>query len=177
MPRPRRLELSAASIANLITIIRGQRVIIDADLANLYGVETKALNQAVKRNLARFPSDFMLRLTLPEARISRSQSVTLKRGQNIKHRPYAFTEQGVAMLSSVLRSERAISVNVAIIRAFVRMREALAAHKELAAKLAQFERRLDSQDETIVEILGAIRKLMAPPPVPPRRPIGFITQP
>lgn len=163
------------AIARRILVLRGQRVMMDIDLAQLYGVETKALNQAVKRNLARFPGDFMFQLTLEEAQVSRSQSVTLKRGQNVKYRPYAFTEQGVAMLSSVLRSERAIAANIAIMRAFVRMREILAAHTVLAGKLNELERRIDSQDETIVEILGAIRQLMSPPPAPARRPIGFIT--
>ncbi len=166
--------ISPERIDTRILIIRGHKVVLDADLAQLYGVATKALNQGVKRNLARFPEDFMFRLTLEEASNSRSQSVTLRRGQNVKYRPYAFTEQGVAMLSSVLRSERAIAANVAIMRAFVRMREALATHKALARKLDQLERRIDDQDETIVEILAAIRQLMAPPEPKKKHPIGFV---
>jgi len=160
--------------------IRGQRVMLDADLAELYGVSTKALNQAVKRNLARFPADFMFRLKRAEIEtLNRSQTVTgSQRHRDQRFPPFAFTEQGVAMLSSVLRSERAIAANVAIMRAFVRMREVLATHKDLARKLAELEERLDSHDGTIVEIVQAIRKLMDAPSRPPevasRRKIGFV---
>jgi len=169
-----------AGIENQILLIRGQRVILDTDLALLYEVQTRALVQAVKRNLERFPPDFMFQLTNQELAGLRSQSVISNRGTGQgrggrRTAPYAFTEQGVAMLSSVLHSDRAIAANVAIMRAFVRMREALATHKVLAGKLSELEQRIDSQDETIVEILGAIRQLMAPPPAPARRPIGFIT--
>jgi hypothetical protein len=176
----RRLVLSTP-IEPRILVVRGQRVMIDSDLAALYGVPTKALNQAVKRNLDRFPEDFMFVLSQRELEIWRSQIVTsnptVKMG--LRRPPLAFTEQGVAMLSSVLRSKRAIAANVAIMRAFVRMREALATHKELAKKLAELERRIDSQDETIVEIVQAIRRLMsssAPQPSDgkPKRRIGFV---
>jgi phage regulator Rha-like protein len=166
-----------AAIETRILVLRGERVMLDSELAELYGVATKALNQAVRRNSTRFPRDFMFQLTSEEVRASRSQSVTLKRGENVKYRPYVFTEQGVAMLSSVLRSERAIAANVAIMRAFVRMREVLATHKELAKQLAALERRIDSQDDTIVEIVQTIRQLMVSPhrPPEPKRPrIGFV---
>ena len=130
-------------VENLICLVRGEKVLLDADLAMLYGVETRALNQAVKRNLSRFPADFMFQLTIEEADslfCSRSQSVILKkRGENVKYLPYAFTEQGVAMLSSVLRSERAVQVNVAIMRAFVRLREFLASQAKLGNKLRELE--------------------------------------
>ncbi|RPI47027.1 MAG: ORF6N domain-containing protein [Betaproteobacteria bacterium] len=174
MATSRSPALGVARIENHILLIRGHRVMIDADLAQLYEVETRALVQAVKRNLARFPPDFMFQLTNQELAILRSQIVISSWGGR-RTPPYAFTEQGVAMLSSVLRSERAIAANVAIMRAFVRMREALATHKALAGKISELEQRIDSQDETIVEILGAIRQLMAPAPAPARRPIGFIT--
>ena len=165
--------MAIEAIANRIHVLRGQRVMLDADLAQLYGVETKALNQAVKRNLARFPADFMFQLERRDLAVLRSQIVTSSWGGR-RTAPYAFTEQGVAMLSSVLRSERAIAANIAIMRAFVRMREILATHTVLARKLNELERRIDSQDETIVEILGAIRQLMAQPN-PPRRRLGFPT--
>jgi len=129
----------------VIQLIRGQRVMLDRDLAALYGVETKNLNKAVQRNLERFPADFMFQLTLDEAQASaasRFQFGTLKRSQNIKYLPRVFTQEGVAMLSSVLRSPRAIQVNIAIMRVFVRLREALALHKELAHKLAELVARL-----------------------------------
>ena len=166
--------LNRRRIAQSILILRGHRVILDSELAALYGVATKVLLQAVKRNSERFPEDFMLRLTAQEWELLRSQSVTLKAGsgRHRKYLPYAFTEQGVAMLSSVLRSARAIAVNVQIMRAFVRMRELLASNRELAEKLDQLERKLLSHDETIIGILKAIRELMRQP-LPENRPIGF----
>ena len=166
-----------------ILLIRGQKVMLDQDLAALYGVPVRTLNQAVQRNLARFPDDFMFQLTWEEAEASRSQIVILKapsegaapaaaagsprkspRGQNLKYRPYAFTEQGVAMLSSVLRSERAVLVNVEIMRAFVRMRQLLAANADMARKLDALEKKYDAQFRVVFD---AIRRLMAPPPVEP----------
>lgn len=160
-----------ARIEKAILLIRGQKVMLDRDLAELYNVPTKALNQAVRRNLRRFPDDFMFRLSMAEASdLLRSQSVTLKRGQNVKYAPYAFTEQGVAMLSSVLHSKRAIDVNIAIMRAFVRLRELLATHKELARKLDEMERKYDTQFKVVFD---AIRQLMTPPKQPPKRRIGF----
>jgi hypothetical protein len=160
-------------IEQAIFLIRGQRVILDRDLAGLYGVETKALNKAVRRNLDRFPADFMFQLTREEADSSRFQFGTLKRGRNIKYLPLAFSEQGVAMLSSVLRSKQAVQVNVAIMRAFVRLRETLALHKELARKLADLEKRIEGNDTSIRSLFEAIRQLMSPPPVSSKPEIGF----
>jgi hypothetical protein len=158
-------------IEKAILLVRRQKVILDADLAGLYGVETRVLVQAVKRNLERFPEDFMFQLSKEEADFLRSQIVTLKkgRGQHSKYLPYAFTEQGVAMLSSVLRSRRAIHVNIEIMRAFIRLRQMLASHVELARKLDALEKKYDAQFKQVFE---AIRQLMAPPE-PKRRPIGF----
>jgi hypothetical protein len=159
------------AIADKIFLIRSQKVMLDADLAGLYGVPTRTLNQAVSRNVERFPEDFMFQLSWDEAKgLLRSQFVTLKRGQHLKYRPYAFTEQGVAMLSSVLKSKRAVQVNIAIMRAFVRLREILATHKDLARKLTAMEKKYDAQFRVVFE---AIHKLMAPAPLPPKRQIGF----
>jgi len=164
-------------ITRTILVLRGHRVLLDEVLAELYGVETKVLIQAVKRNRARFPSDFMFQLTASEWAGLRSQTVTSKpRRGGRRYSPYAFTEQGVAMLSSVLGSDRAIAVNIQIMRAFVRMRELLISNRELAQKLdqleARLERKLTSHDEAIAAILSAIRELMNPTP-PKRRGIGF----
>ena len=171
-------------IERRILLIRGQKVMLDSHLAELYGVETKILNQAVKRNLERFPKDFMFQLTAAEADALRchfgtlngspalrSQTVTSKggRGRHRKYLPYAFTEQGVAMLSSVLRSPRAVQVNIAIMRAFVKLRELLAGHKELVRKLEEMEQKYDAQFRVIFE---AIYALMSPPDQPRPR-IGF----
>ena len=158
-------------IEKAILLIHGQKVMLDADLAELYGVETRVLVQAVKRNLERFPEDFMFQLSKDDIDFLRSQIVTLKkgRGQHSKYLPYAFTEQGVAMLSSVLRSQRAIQVNIEIMRAFIRLRQMLASHVELARKLDALEKKYDAQFKQVFE---AIRRLMAPPE-PKRRPIGF----
>jgi len=164
-------------VERLILMIRGHKVMLDADLADLYGVETKVLNQAVKRNLERFPVDFMFQLSVEElaglrshsGRLSlRSRIVTSKRGGR-RYLPYAFTEQGVAMLSSVLHSHRAVQVNIAIMRAFVRLREMLASHRDLARKLAAMEKKYDAQFKAVFD---AIQGLMAPTPRP-RRQIGF----
>ena len=160
-------------IAHAIFLIRGQKVMLDRDLAALYGVETKALNKAVRRNLDRFPADFMFQLTREEADSSRFQFGTLKRGQNLKYLPLAFTEQGVAMLSGVLHSKQAVQVNVAIMRAFVRLRETLSLHKELARKLADLEQRIEGHDTNIRSLFEAIRQLMAPLPENSKPEIGF----
>jgi len=158
-------------IARAILILRGQRVILDSDLATLYGVKTKALNQAVTRNIERFPSDFMFRLTEEEGALLRSQTVTIKpgRGEHRKYLPYAFTEQGVAMLSSALRSPRAVQVNIEIMRAFVRLRELIATNRVLARRLDELEKRYDAQFKGVFD---AIRQLMASPEKA-RRSIGF----
>jgi len=168
---------SKKQIENAILLLRGDRVLLDTQLAALYGVSTKALNQAVKRNRVRFPADFMFRLTVREAREIglRSQSVTTKAEKRGGRRspPYAFTEQGIAMLSSVLRSRRAVNVNIEIMRAFVRLRRMLAFNAELAGRLDEIEARLGAHDEQFVEVIQAIRELMEPPPDPPRPRIGF----
>jgi hypothetical protein len=161
-------------IESRILFIRGQKVMLDADLARLYEVETRALVQAVKRNIERFPGDFMFQLTQDEFDFLRSQSVISNpegRGGR-RYLPYAFTEQGVAMLSSVLRSDRAIHVNIEIMRAFVRLRRMLASHKELAQKLAALEKKYDSQFRVVFD---AIRELMTPPEPKNKQPIGFIS--
>jgi hypothetical protein len=160
--------VSSDHIQQRILLIRGQKVMLDSDLAELYEVTTRALNQAVKRNIGRFPADFMFQLNYQEVRSSRSQIVTLKRGQNIKYLPHAFTEQGVAMLSSVLRSERAIQVNVEIMRTFVLLREMIASHKDLARRLSELEMKYDAKFKSVFD---AIRQLMAPPA--PASRIGF----
>jgi phage regulator Rha-like protein len=153
-----------------ILIIRGHKVMISTHLAELYRVETRVLIQAVKRNIERFPEDFMFSLTRAEI-MNLSQFVI---SSKLKHAPkvYAFTEQGVAMLSSVLRSKRAIQVNIAIMRAFVKLRKILSTHKELAHKLNQLERKIEKHDVEIKAIFDAIRELMAPPKKPRKR-IGF----
>jgi ORF6N domain len=158
-------------IAQSILVLRGQRVMLDRDLAALYGVETRALNQAVKRNSDRFPEDFVF--TLSREEIQRiSQTVTSSARLKFSKQVRAFTEQGVAMLSSVLKSDRAIRVNVAIMRTFVRLRQTLESNRELAQKFSELERRVGKHDNEISAILEAIRQLMAPPENP-RREIGF----
>jgi len=165
--------IAAAAAGQLILVIRHQRVLLDEHLARLYGVETRSLLQAVKRNLERFPADFMFELSAAEWTALRSQSVTSKgRRGGRRYAPYAFTEQGVAMLSSVLNSARAIAVNIEIMRSFVRIRRLLEADKSLARKFERLERKLASHDRAIVGILAAIRQLMTPPD-PKRRGIGF----
>jgi hypothetical protein len=149
-----------ASTSRTIPLVRGERVILDSDLAELYGVETKALVQAVKRNISRFPADFMFQLTAEERTMLRSQSVTSGSWGGRPYAPYAFTEQSVAMLSSVLRSPRAIAVNIEIMRTFVRLRVMLSTHADLARKLAQLEKKYDSQFRMVFD---AIRELMTPP--------------
>jgi phage regulator Rha-like protein len=173
MTRAKPAELIAdEQLARAIWIARGLRVMLDADLAQLYDVPTKALLQAVKRNATRFPQDFMFQLTPAEFAALRSQSVTSKRGGR-RYLPYVFTEQGVAMLSSVLQSERAIAVNIQIVRTFVKLREWLATNKELAHKLQTLERKLASHDQAIASVLEAIKTLMRSPKEPKKRPIGF----
>ena len=158
-------------IAKSILVLRGQRVMLDRDLAVLYGVQTRVLNQAVKRNSDRLPEDFVF--TLSREEIQRiSQTVTSSASLKFSKQVRAFTEQGVAMLSSVLRSDRAIRVNVAIMRTFVRLRQTLESNRELAQKFSELERRVGKHDDEIAAILEAIRQLMAPPEKP-RREIGF----
>ena len=156
-------------IERRILLIRGHKVMLDAHLAEMYGVETKALKRAVRRNRDRFPIDFMFQLTKEEYDILRYQFGTLKRGAHAKYAPFVFTEQGVAMLSTVLNSKAAIRVNIEIMRAFVRLREILSTHKDLARKLEELEKQYDEQFRVVFE---AIRQLMTPPD-PPKRRIGF----
>jgi len=166
---PEQSLVAPASIESKVLLLRGQRVMLDADLAALYGVETKALTRAVGRNRERFPSDFMFQLASDEFEILRSQIVTSSGWGGRRYLPYAFTEQGVAMLSSVLRSERAVQVNVEIMRAFVRLRELVASNVELARKMDELERKYDGQFK---QVFAAIRQLMTPPNGP-RPAIGF----
>ncbi|MDO8526834.1 MAG: ORF6N domain-containing protein [Deltaproteobacteria bacterium] len=159
-------------IENCILFLRGHKVILDRDLAVLYEVQTKTLNQAVRRNRDRFPADFMFELTWEEVERleSRSQIVTLKKGKNIKYLPFIFTEQGVAMLASILKSPRAVHVNIEIMRAFVRLRTMIATHKGLAQKLEQLEKKYDQRFKYVFD---AIRQLMEPPATKSKNPIGF----
>ena len=180
--------IPAEQIALRIRHFRGEKDLLDFDLAALYDVETRILNQAVRRNADRFPADFMFQLTSEEAEklsqvvtpsvaghdVSNSSQIVMSSGKHRgkRYRPYAFTEQGVAMLSSVLNSESAVKMNIAIMRAFVQLRRALEANRELARKFSELERRIDKHDSEIAAILEAIRQLMAPP-AKPRREIGF----
>ncbi len=168
------------NLASLIYLLRGERVLLSEHLAELYAVPVKVLNQAVKRNIDRFPDDFMFQLTLDEAEAilrSRSQIVTLKRGENIKYRPYAFTEQGVAMLSSVLRSPRAAEVNIAIMRTFVQLRRLMDSNRNLARRIEALEKRYDEQFATVFD---AIKRLIAEDEsrkTKSKRGIGFLAEP
>jgi hypothetical protein len=159
-------------IAQGILHLRGQKVMLDYDLARLYGMETRALKQAVRRNRERFPADFMFELSAGEIETVVSHFVIPSRRRFGGARPMAFTEQGVAMLSSVLKSERAVKVNIAIMRAFVKLRETLESNRELACRFAELEQRAGKHDNEIEAIIDAIRELMAPPEKP-RREIGF----
>ena len=162
-------------VEHRIVEARGQKVILDVDLATLYGVETRTLNQAMKRNAERFPPDFAFQLTLEEARYfvrSRSQSVTLKRGENVKYRPWAFTEHGALMASTIVNSPRAVEMSVYVVRAFVRLRDLVRTHTELAKELAVLERRVTGHDEDLKVVLAGLRALLKPASKP-RKQIGF----
>lgn len=170
------LLIPPARIENAILLIRSQKVLFDRDLAQLYGVPTKRLNEQVRRNRRRFPEDFMFQLSAEEFKNWRSQFATSNAAtkMGVRRRPYAFTEQGVAMLSSVLTSTRAIEVNIAIMRAFVRLREILSTNKDLAAKLEKLESKLGKHDDQFQVVFEAIRQLMSPPPAGGgKRQIGF----
>ncbi len=169
------LTIQQEAIEGRIFMIRGHKVMLSTHLAELYGVEPKVMIQAVKRNSERFPADFMFQLTNQEVINLKSQIVTSSWGGIRRANPYAFTEQGVAMLSSVLRSKRAVQVNIAIMRAFVKLREILSTHKELAHKLAELERKIERHDEEIKTIFDAIRQLMATPE-PKKKKIGFVVR-
>lgn len=167
----------AEQIAAAIRIVRGHKVLFDADLAALYGVETRALLQAVKRKRDRFPADFIFHLTNQEVASLRSQTVISNarpgRGGR-RYTPYAFSEHGALMAATVLNTARAVEMSLYVVRAFVRMREVIAASKELAKKLDELERRLDDHDDAIVEVVKAIRQLTAPTTLTPKRRIGFV---
>ena len=171
-PATRVLGLSPRAIEQRIFLVRGHRVMLDRDLAELYGVATGTLNQAVARNTARFPSDFAFKLTPAETANLISQSVISSSHGGLRKSPRVFTEQGVAMLSSVLRSRRAVDVNIAIVRAFVHLRELLSTHRDLVGKIEEMERKYDGK---FAVVFTAIRELMAPPPEKerPRPRIGF----
>jgi len=164
--------VSVEVIATKIFEMRGKKVMLDRDLAKLYGVPVKVLNQAVKRNLKRFPDDFMYQLTRQEIMNLKSQFVTSSWG-GVRKLPYVFTEQGVAMLSSILNSERAIHVNIRIMRAFVKLKELLLTHKDLSIRIDKLERQYVTHDEKIKDIFEAIRQLIASPKVKERRIAGF----
>lgn len=162
--------VQAERIERVILVLRGERVILDSEIALLYGVETKVLVRAMKRNLSRFPRDFMFQLTGEEAEFLRCQSGTSKKGRGgRRYLPYAFTEQGVAMLSSVLNSDRAIRVNIELMRAFVRLRQVMTSQADLLRRLDELEQKYDAQFKVVFD---ALRQLMAPPEAPGRR-IGF----
>jgi hypothetical protein len=160
-----------------IVTLRGQRVMLDRDLATLYGVETRTLNQAVKRNLDRFPADFMFRLTAREAASippSRSQSVILKRGQNAKYLSYVFTEHGAVMLANVLKSPSAVHASIQVVRAFVRIRQRLVTHEVLAKQIGKLAGKVDKHDIELHRAFMTLRRMLEPP-VRPKRKIGFLT--
>ena len=167
------VALPVEMIERRIYLVRGHKVMLDSDLAEIYGVPTFRLNEQVKRNRRRFPPDSMFQVSKKESEALTSQIEMSKRGRGGRRTlPYVFTEQGVAMLSSVLRSERAVLVNIAIMRAFVRLREMLATHKNLARQMADLERHQRKQDKQIEIIFSHIQKLLEPPKQP-KRPIGF----
>ncbi len=164
--------IPVSSIESKIYTIRGQRVMLDSDLAQLYGVETKMLVRAMKRNLKRFPVDFMFQLTRDEFDNLRCQIGTSKNWGGRRYPPYAYTEHGAIMLASVLNSKRAIDASIFVVRAFIRMRGILSVHKEFARKLSEIDRRVTGQDQDIKALITAIKKLIQPP-VPPKKQIGF----
>jgi len=176
--------VSAAHVASCILVVRGHKVLTDADLARLYGVPTKRLNEQVRRNLDRFPEDFMFRLNDEEFEALRSQFATSNRGGR-RYLPYVFTEHGALMAATVLNSPRAVELSIYVVRAFVRLRETLTQHKDLAAKLAELERKTEAlalRQDTLAtntrmqlkQVFEAIRELMTPEQ-PTKRPIGFVT--
>lgn len=167
------ITISDSLIESRIYLIRGKKVMLDSDLAEMYGVATKALKQAVNRNWDRFPEDFMFELNVEESgTLSRSQNVTLKRGENLKYLPYVFTEHGVLMLSSVLRSPKAVQVNIQIMRVYSKMKELLQTNKDILLKLEQLERKVEKHDEDVVIIFNYLKQLVAAPEQQ-RASIGF----
>ncbi len=178
MPRAvSRVSLPLEQIENRILLVRGRKVLLDADLAALYGVSTKRFNEQVRRNATRFPVDFMLQLTQKEWDSLRSQFATLEtgRGRHRKYLPLAFTEHGAIMAATILNSARATDVSVYIVRAFVRLRDYVVTHKELARRLEAHEKKIATHDQAIAGLVNTIRQLMAPPAPLRRRPIGFVS--
>jgi hypothetical protein len=169
-----RTLVTASQIEESVLLLRGQKVLLGSTLADLYGVQTRVLMQAVRRNRGRFPGDFMFQLNIHEVIDLKSQIVTSRWG-GIRKRPYAFTEQGVAMLSSVLNGPRAIRVNIEIMRVFVRLREMISTSKALSVKLDELERKVSTHDKAIAGLFTAIRELATPAPPKPSRRIGFVT--
>ena len=168
--------VSLDSIERTIVILRGHRVMLDRDLATLYGVETRTLNQAVKRNLDRFPADFMFRLTPKEAMTdlpSRSQTVILKRGENVKYAPYVFTEHGAVMMANVLKSASAVRASIQVVRAFVRIRQRLVTHELLGKQLAKLAGKVGKHDIELRRVFMTLREILDPPRRP-KRAIGFL---
>ena len=170
---------SIAHIENSILVLRGHKVLLDADLATLYGVPTKRLNEQVRRNAERFPDDFMFQLSDEEFASLRSQFATSIQTQSQRggrrYAPLVFTEHGAIMAATVVNSSRAVEMSIYVVRAFVRLREVLASNKDLATKFGELERKLKGHDQAIAGILDAIRRLMTPPPIPTKRSIGFVT--
>jgi hypothetical protein len=168
--------LPTERIENHILLVRGHKVLLDADLASLYGVATRALNQAVKRNAERFPPDFMFQLSAKELEAWRSQFVMSNPGarMGLRRAPFAFTEHGALMAATVRNSPRAVETSLYVVRAFLRLRQFLATHKDLARRLEEHEKKLATHDQAIAGLINAIRQLMAPPEPTKRRPIGFV---
>jgi phage regulator Rha-like protein len=174
---PKSPQALAVPVESRILILRNQRVILDSDLAELYGVTVKRLNQQVNRNQERFPADFMFQLTAKEGKALRLQIATSKKGRGgRRYPPYAFTEHGAIMAATVLNSKQAIEMSVFVVRAFVRMREVLAKNRQLAAKINELDRRLETHDSAIQDLMEAIRELMVPEEAPLRK-IGFLLPP
>lgn len=166
--------LPLETITSKIYVIRGLKVMLDRDLSMLYEVETKALNQAVKRNISRFPEDFMFQLSKSEAdKFLRSQFVTLEQGKYSKYLPCVFTEMGISMLSSVLKSEKAIEINILIMRVFTKLRNMLASNEELRQKVNQLDHKQKKTDEDIAMLISAVNMLLEPQPEPSTKRIGF----
>ena len=168
--------VSRHGINDRVLVIRGQRVMLDADLAELYGVTTKRFNEQVKRNLARFPLEFMFQLTAVEKKEVVANCDHLDKLKFSPHLPYAFTEHGAIMAATILNSPKAVEMSVFVVRAFVELREWLSTHRELAEKLEHLERKVSSHDQALAGVIDAIRQLMSPPQ-PKKRPIGFVTDP
>ena len=180
MPRrsPRQALIRIETIERQIFLLRGHRVMLDRDLAELYGVELKRLNEQVKRNQDRFPEDFMFQLTLEEGKAVlalRSQFATLKRGEHLKYAPRVFTEHGAVMLANVLRSDVAVRASIQVVRAFVNLRRILATNNVLLRKVEAIERRVGKHDAELQEVLRILRRLLEPPPLRGKRPMGFIS--